>query len=332
MKRIINSIIFFLVSINICLAQSTVSDSTHEELPFFANSPTYNKKRFTYAAILGGTTYVAFSYGFYNSWYKEYPQSSFHLFNDMGEWNQMDKAGHIFSGYFQSLFCYKGAKWTGLSENKSILTGVAAGALFQTTIEVMDGFSTEWGFSIGDMAANTIGLGVFYTQQKVWGEQYITLKESAWPRNYPDVKIPSTNGSTFTTQQERAFELYGTSWGERMLKDYNVQSYWASINVKKFFPQSSWPSWLNVAVGYGADQMYGGFENKWNSKGIMYDYSTQKRQRQYYLALDYDLRYLPIKNHALKALLNTLNIYKFPAPAVEYNSVEGWKFHLMLVN
>ncbi len=116
-----------------------------------------------------------------------------------------------------------------------------------------------------------------------------------------------------------------------MLKDYNVQAYWASINIKSFAPNSSWPSWLNVALGYGADNMYGGFENKWTDKnGVQFDLSSLKRQRQFYLALDYDLRKINIKNHSLKALLNTLNIYKFPAPAIEYNTVEGFKFHLLL--
>ncbi len=188
-------------------AYSQSNQDSINNLPFFKASPVYNKKRFVYSASFGGAAYVAFSYGFYNSWYKNYPQSKFHLFNDMGEWNQMDKAGHVFSGYFQSLFCYNGAKWTGLSENKSIITGLLAGTLFQTTIEVMDGFSTEWGFSLGDIGANTIGLSAFYLQQKWWQDQRITLKESAWPRNYPNQVFTGSDGKTKTSLQERAAKL-----------------------------------------------------------------------------------------------------------------------------
>jgi hypothetical protein len=329
MKQVIYIILGIAISCGLLEGQSDKL-AQKSKLGFFESDSIYNKKRFTYAAGLGGTTYVAFSYGFYNSWYKNYPQSKFHLFDDMGEWNQMDKAGHIFSGYFQSLFCYNGAKWTGLSENKSIMTGLLAGALFQSTIEVMDGFSTEWGFSIGDMGANVIGLGTFYLQQKNWKAQRITLKESAWPRTYDDTQIFDESGKTSTTIRQRALDLYGSSWGERMLKDYNTQAYWASINVKSFFPESRWPSWLNVAVGYGADNMYGGRENKWiDKKGSVFDFTATPRQRQYLIGLDYDLRKLPIKNNALRALMNTLNIYKFPAPAIEYNSVEGWKWHLV---
>jgi hypothetical protein len=321
---------FIMLMNSLSFAQENKDSINVDELSFFANSPRYDKKRFTYAASFAGTAYVAFSYGFYNSWYKNYPQSEFHFFNDNGEWNQMDKAGHIFSGYFQSMFCYNGAKWTGLDENKSIWIGIGAGALFQSTIEVMDGFSEEWGFSVGDVVGNTVGLGTFYLQQKKWGYQRITLKESAWPRNYPETKIMSIDGKASTTQRVRALDLYGSSWGERMLKDYNVQTYWASIQMKQFFPNSKWPSWLNLAVGYGADQMYGGYTNEWTSNGSKFDYSGQKRQRQLYLALDYDLRAISSKSHTLKAILNTLNIYKFPAPAIEYNNIEGWKFHLLL--
>ncbi len=320
-----------IVFIFLCRQSLIGQDTAVAKLHFFENSTTYNKTRFKYAFGFATAAYVSFSVGFYNAWYAKYEQSKFHTFNDWGEWNQMDKAGHIFSGYFQSLFCYNGAKWAGLSENKSIATGLIAGTLFQSTIEVMDGFSKEWGFSLHDVGANVAGLSTFYFQQKYWKEQRITLKESSWPRAYYNQIIESENGIDYTTEKLRAKELYGTSWGERALKDYNVQTYWASINVKSFFPESQWPAWANIAIGYGADNLFGGFNNMWISKNNnKYDYSFKDRQRQFYLALDYDLRKVKTKNHFLKALLNTLNIYKFPAPAIEYNSKEGFKFHIIL--
>jgi hypothetical protein len=325
MKKLV--IIFLCCFIlNSLFSQDTIVDKLH----FFEASNRYNKNRFGYALGFGSTAYVAFSYGFYNSWYANYPQSKFHLFNDYGEWNQMDKAGHIFSGYFQSMFIYNGAKWAGMSENKSIVYGLVASTLFQSTIEVMDGFSDQWGFSIGDVSANVIGLSAFYVQQKTWKEQRITLKESSWPRNYTNTSIPSINTTNETTERERALDLFGSSWGERALKDYNVQAYWASFNIKSFFPESKWPAWCNIAIGYGADNLYGGFDNKWKNGQSAYDYTSKKRQRQIYLALDYDLRKIKTKNHSLNTILKTLNIYKFPAPAIEYNNVEGLKFHLIL--
>ena len=57
-----------------------------------------------------GTTTLSY-FGLYNLWYKNYPQTSFHFFNDIEEWNYMDKAGHIYSSYQVArkshLFLYK---------------------------------------------------------------------------------------------------------------------------------------------------------------------------------------------------------------------------------
>ena len=307
-------------------------DTLTQKIPFFQPSEKYNQSRFIYASAFGGVSYLSFSYGLYNSWYKGFDKTNFHLFNDWGEWKNMDKAGHVFSGYFQSHLTYQGAKWTGLDEHKCVNIGVITGMLFQTTIEVMDGFNEEWGFSIPDISANILGLSVFYSQQKIWKEQRITLKESSWPAEYNNGIIYSTNQLATTSEKERAEKLFGTSWGEKVLKDYNVQTYWASVNMKSFLgEESSWPGWLNLAVGYGAGNLYGGFENKWqDANGNEFDLSNKKRYHQYYLALDYDLRKIKPKNHFLSTVLNVLDLYKFPAPAIEYNTIDGFKLHLML--
>ena len=49
----------------------------------------------------------------------------------------------------------------GHQRNKSIYLGLLGGMLFQSTIEVMDGFSEGWGFSLTDMSANVAGLSCF---------------------------------------------------------------------------------------------------------------------------------------------------------------------------
>ena len=155
-----------------------------DTLEFWEPSPVFNKSRFNKALTFSTIAYTGFSTGLYITWYKQYPTEGFHTFNDMNEWKQVDKVGHIYTAYLQGVLCYKGAQWAGLSEGQSIATGIICGGLFQTTIEVMDGFSTEWGFSVGDFAANTIGIGAFAAQQKFWGEQRIIHKESSWARSY----------------------------------------------------------------------------------------------------------------------------------------------------
>jgi len=326
MKRIVPVTLFFIY-----FAQLLNGQLYSDSLSFFQPSPEYNKTR-SYT-VLGFTslTFAGFSYGLYNTWYKDYDQSSFHFFNDWGEWNNMDKAGHVYTAYLQGVLCYKGAKWAGLSDKDAILTGAICGTLFQTTVEVMDGFSTEWGFSLSDFGANALGVGAFAFQQAHWGEQKFLIKESSTGMARPDVSVMSVDGNSSMTLRERGNDLFGSSLPERYLKDYNNQTYWVSANVHSLLPKgNSWPSWLNVAVGYGSENLYGGFTNQWESDGAFYDINDQfPRYRQYYLSLDVDLSKIRTDNYFLKSVLTLFNIIKVPAPALEVTSQGEVIFHFL---
>ncbi len=297
----------------------------------FTPADTLNKKRFNWALGVSATTYTGFSIGLYNAWYKKYPQEGFHTFNDWNEWENMDKMGHLYTSYFQGVLCYKGAKWTGLSENKALTTGLICGTLFQTTIEVMDGFSSQWGWSWGDFAFNNLGLGAFYFQQKHWGEQRISFKVSSWPKKYSTEPFPSETGLFTSTLDARASGLYGATWAERYLKDYNAQIIWASFNLSSFTNgNNKIPKWLNIAVGYGAENMFGGFENRWeiNDENFILP-EDLNRYQEFYIGLDVDLTRIKIKNPFLKSLFSTLNIFKAPMPAIEINTRGEFTFHLL---
>jgi len=297
---------------------------------FWVPSDSLNKTRFNLALTSSSLIYTGFSIGLYNTWYKQYPQTNFHLFDDWNEWNNMDKAGHLYTSYFQGVLCYKGARWTGLDEDDSILVGAICGSLFQTTIEVMDAFSEKWGFSLTDMAANVAGVSAFVVQQKVWGEQKINFKVSSWPKNYSDAQLFSTNNIASSSLERRAGDLFGESYSESFLKDYNAQIVWASFNVNSFLKtESKVPDWLNVAVGYGSENMFGGFENSWTEDQHTFevDELTYPRYKQYYLGLDIDLTRIKVKSPFLKSLLSVLNIFKLPLPALEYNSLGQLKLH-----
>lgn len=330
LKVVIRWILVFLTVWIINLSGNSQSVD-YQKKSFFAPSDTFNQKRFNYALGISAVTYTGFSIGLYHAWYKQYPQGKFRFFDDYGEWNNMDKVGHVYTSYFQGVLCYKGAKWTGLSDDKSIWVGVVCGSLFQSTIEVMDGFSTQWGFSLSDMGANTAGVGLFAVQQKYWKEQRISLKVSSIPKVYPNYIVIGTEGTSITLQ-ERADNLFGSSFPERFLKDYNAQVYWASVNVNSFLPESNkWPDWLNVAVGYGADNMFGGFENEWETNGERFfvDTDAYPRVHQFYLGLDLDLTKINTQNPFLKGILSMFNIFKAPSPALELNSRGEFTFHIL---
>ncbi len=95
-------------------------------------------------------------------WYAKYPRSGFHFFNDDAEWQQMDKVGHVYSAYTESRATMELWRWAGLSRKKSIWIGGLSGVAYQSIIEVLDGFSSQYGFSPGDFAANIIGSSSFY--------------------------------------------------------------------------------------------------------------------------------------------------------------------------
>ncbi|SEW38480.1 DUF2279 domain-containing protein [Chitinophaga arvensicola] len=270
--------------------------------------------------ILSGVTVATYGAGLAalnTAWYKGYPRSGFHFFNDMPEWQQMDKAGHIFSAYFIGKYSREMWRWSGLPRKKQIWIGGLSGFAYQSVIEVLDGYSSEWGFSWGDMGANAIGSALLISQELVWNEQRIQLKFSAHPERYPDPVL-----------HNKTNQLFGSSFWERTLKDYNGQTYWLSVNLYSFRKESHFPKWLNVAVGYGAQNMIGGRDNTWTDEhGIDRDYSHLQRIRQFYLSPDVDFTKIPTRKKGVKVIFQVLNMLKIPAPTLEINSQGRVKLH-----
>lgn len=270
----------------------------------------------------------------WNSWYAKYPFQRFHFFNDLEEWQQMDKMGHIYSAYQETRLGYHLGYWAGMKPKSAIWTGIALGQLVQTSFEIFDGFSSEWGFSLGDIGANVTGSALFAIQQHTWREQRITLKMSTKIPRYPDVLVyPSQGNGPPVSLQDRADDLYGTGLASLLLKNYNAQAMWVSVNPRSFAPQSTWlPRWLNVSVGMGADNMFSGFGYAWQPDKsctgpdcLVYtvDAGQFPRTRQWFCSLDVDLTRIPVKNRTLKTVLATLNMFKIPAPTLEWSRQRG---------
>ena len=270
------------------------------------------KKRRTW--LIGGANVLGYGgtmIGLYQAWYKNYPQSRFHTFNDWPEWKQVDKVGHFYSAYIESYGSMQMWRWAGMEREKRIWIGGMSGAVYQTVIEVLDGHSAGWGWSWGDFSANILGSGTLVAQELAWNEQRIRLKFSFHKKNYAD-----------PTLDQRSNKLFGNSLAERMLKDYNGQTYWASANLKSFFKQSRLPAWLSVAVGYGAEGLFGGTENigKDDNGNIIFYRPDIKRYRQWFLAPDIDLTKIKTNKKGVRFLFTVLSAFKFPAPSLEYGN------------
>jgi uncharacterized protein YfiM (DUF2279 family) len=239
-------------------------------------------------------------------WYKDYPKSNFHTIKDGKEWMQMDKVGHAFSSYQLGRFGAEVLAWSGVKKKDQLLYGATLGFTFLTAVEVLDGFSEEWGFSWSDMAANAAGTSLYIGQELLWEEQRILFKYSFHRTKYAP---------------KRSDKL-GNGLLEEALKDYNGQTYWLSANLKSFFKNSKIPNWLNVAIGYGADGMLTGENEPLNEM-----YPNQSRIRQFYLSFDVDLTKIRTNSHFLKTIFSVFNAIKVPFPAVEFTDKNGIKLH-----
>ena len=211
-----------------------------------------NKKRLTGVIITESGLFVTSMVGLYQLWYRDYPQSVFHFANDNANWLQMDKVGHIFTAYYLGKTGYEALRWCNVPEKKSVWYGGTLGFIYLLTIETLDGFSKEWGSSAGDLIANISGSGLFIGQQLLWKEQRIAMKFSFHQTEYPDYRP----------------DLYGKRYIHNLIKDYNGQTYWLSLNLKSFWKESRFlPGWLNVAIGYSGEGMTGPADNPTEYEG-----------------------------------------------------------------
>ena len=73
--------------------------------------------------LTGGGTVAGYGGSFIflrAAWYKGYARSSFHTFNDVGEWLQIDKCGHAWTAYTASRLTTGMWEWAGLNHKASV--------------------------------------------------------------------------------------------------------------------------------------------------------------------------------------------------------------------
>lgn len=242
-------------------------------------------------------------------WYKDHERVPFEFYNDSRGYLQMDKAGHAYGAYQYSRKGYEALRWAGVSRKKALIFGAPLGLVLQTPIEIFDGIYEGYGFSKSDMLANTTGSALFAIQQGIWDKQFIKMKFSYAPSPYA---------------KHNPYSL-GSSHAERFFMDYNGHTYWLSLNAGDLLPKSKIPPYFSLAFGYSANGMLGEFSNPLfvNRKPVEYFV----RYRQYLFSLDIDLSKIKTKSKFLKTLLGQINSIKIPFSALEYNNIQGVRFH-----
>ncbi|MGZ4099389.1 MAG: DUF2279 domain-containing protein, partial [Bacteroidia bacterium] len=272
---------------------------------FYSDSVNYKKRKIILAGSSAILTVGSLVY-LNNAWYKQYNTGKFHFFNDNGEWLQMDKAGHVYTNYQVSRLMMESFNWAGFNKKQKLFIGGTIGLGYMTAIEFMDGFSNGWGFSGGDMVANVLGTSLAMGQEAAWNQQRIQLKFSFSPSGLAQYN-PSLLGKNFYTQ---------------LLKDYNGQTYWLSINPSSFIKNvdNKFPKWLNIAFGYNAYGMLGGRYNNIAVEDVNGNVLKFDRERRFYASIDIDLTRIKTTSKFLKGLFSAINIIKLPAPALQFSN------------
>lgn len=278
---------------------SSTSYSQNKWQQFLTPSDTLNKPRQTSVLVGEAVVFSTALVGLHQLWYKDYPQSKFHTINDNNQWLQLDKIGHFYSAYHIGRFSSELLQWSGASKKEQLYYGATSGLAFLTAVEIFDGFSKEWGFSWGDIIANTSGTTLYIAQELLWSEQRIIPKFSFHTTKYAKAR-PAT---------------LGASINEQVLKDYNGQTYWLSANLDTFIKQNKLPKWLNIAVGYSGSNMFYGSYSEAQQNGYY-----QKPNREFFISLDIDLTKIKTESALLKTVFSVCNTIKIPAPTLQLSN------------
>lgn len=288
----------FLLLTVLCLASVDVGaqdDSTQTDPVRQNGKPLYKAIGYT-SAYYAGSMYLLSK-----TWYKDRNVVPFHFYNDSRAYLQVDKFGHTFGAYVYSYAGYHFLLNAGVSRKEALYYGATLGLVLQTPIEIMDGIYEGYGFSWGDMAANTLGSALVLGQELLFREQVVKYKfsyrESSYARN--------ANG------------YLGETTMSRILEDYNGHTYWLSFPANKVAPARAIPGWLNIALGYGANGMYGEYENISAYNGVLIP--ETRRYRQFLLSLDVDWTRIETRSKFLNTVLKGMFFIKLPFPALEYN-------------
>jgi hypothetical protein len=217
----------------------------------------------------------------------------------MQKWQYMDKIGHFFDAYFVSDLTSKMYRWSGLSGNSSVWYGALTGWLWTLQIEISDGFMEEWGFSWGDLLANTLGAGFFVLQQFNYDLLGGIHPKISWHKSE-------------AWKQDRYYRDPGG-----FIEDYEGMTFWLGVNFHHYVPnkwKEDYPKWLaplGIAFGYGAKGIAG---NPWGGRN------------EFFVGMDIDLRKIPFLDDwdVFRFVKSELNFIRLPLPTIRISQSGVW--------
>jgi hypothetical protein len=235
--------------------------------------------------IIAGVTLGAFTYihAIQNHIWWKGEKSKFHF-----EWNNdwkyslgADKVGHFFFSYAIADIYYQTLKYSGIGHKDSRLYSTILSAAYQTYTEIKDGFSKKWGFSWGDLGANTLGTLYPLLQDQCDFLQNVNFKISF--------------------EKSQRFEAGSHNY---VFDDYESTYHWMTINLSNLFSdeyQNFFTRFINLSIGHSVK----GLDN------------SESANHEFFVGIDWNIESLPGDSDILKLLKSIFNKYHLPAPAVK---------------
>lgn len=192
-----------------------------------------------------------------------------------------DKYGHATFAFMASTVYGDLMRWCGLDSTSAAWWGFGVAMTYQTYIEVRDGYSRDYGFSWGDIGANTLGAALPVAKHYVPALRAFDLQISFWPSD---------------AFRQGAYNA--------IIDDYTSTTHWLAMNVHDLAPRSVQqylPPWLGVAIGHSVRNLDG----RGGGEHVVV------------LSLDWQLHRIPNLPSWLRDIARVLHLYHLPAPAVQ---------------
>ena len=246
-------------------------------------------------------------------------KTSFRVIEDGVYGLYVDKAGHFVSSYLSCYMLGEAMFAADMNEKTAKLLGGILGLSYVSYIEIMDGYGVDFGFSPSDWYFDAAGAGFYILQS------YIPQLENVTP------KFTYINAEWHGDHKRIPHDFF--------VDDYASQTFWLSFNVHNMLPdklQDYWFPWLNIAVGYTARNIrsvnpndpkaYNDKVPDWGNRELGY-----YGEPRFIIGLDYDLtKIVPVSKYGfLNWLVQSVNYFKLPAPAVEFDIKGRARFVLL---
>lgn len=215
--------------------------------------------------------------------------SDFQFENDFYYASNLDKFAHFYGGILIASALDDGLQWSGVNEETSVWTAAGLSTALQIAIDYKDAFAPEYGFSVWDVGAGTLGALIPVIQYYYPQSKHIDLKFSYYKNDQYFWGSSSDQGA------------------EAYVNDYINQTYWMGYTMYQH-NLPLWPDFIQPALGLSITR-----------NGMNVENVKPNPKYELYLSLDWNLSQLfKPESKAAKRWLYYLDRVKFPSPTVQF--------------